>query len=136
MPKTEVLPMANLYSTIEALAENNGISIFKMCRDIGIRQSVISDLKHGRQSGLSAKNLDKIAAYFDVSVSYLLGTETKKDQPGEGLVNDDPELTEYLQELQQRPEMKMLFHTFKTATKEQIEAIVTAWEARNNIKGE
>lgn len=128
--------MANLYSTIEALAENNGISIFKMCRDIGIRQSVISDLKHGRQSGLSAKNLDKIAAYFDVSVSYLLGTETKKDQPGEGLVNDDPELTEYLQELQSRPEMKMLFHTFKTATKEQIEAIVTAWEARNNIKGE
>ncbi len=128
--------MANLYSTIEALAENNGISIFKMCRDIGIRQSVISDLKHGRQSGLSAKNLDKIAAYFDVSVSYLLGTETKKDQPDEGLVNDDPELTEYLQELQSRPEMKMLFHTFKSATKEQIEAIVTAWEARNNVKGE
>ena len=136
MSKMEVLPMANLYNTIEELAANNGVSIFKMCKDIGIRQSVISDLKHGRQSGISAKNLDKIAAYFGVSVSYLLGTETKKDQPDDGLVNGDPELTEYLQELQSRPEMKMLFHAFKSATKEQIEAIVMAWEVRNNIKGE
>ena len=120
--------MENLYNTIEELAIKNGVSIFKMCKEIGIRQSVISDLKHGRQSGISAKNLDKIAAYFGVTVSYLLGTETKKSP------SEDGDLAEYLSELRDRPEMRMLFHTFKGATKEQIEAIVAAWEAMNGRK--
>ena len=128
--------MSNLYNTIEELCVNKSISVTDMCRDAGVPRSNLTDLKKGRQSGLSAKNLDKIASYFGVSVSYLLGTETKNDQPEDGLVNDDPELTEYLQMLQSRPEFKMLFHTFKSASKAEIEAIVTAWEARNNIKGE
>ena len=44
-------------------------------------------------------------------------------------MNGDAELTAYLEELRKRPEMRMLFHTFAGATKEQIEAIVKAWEA-------
>ena len=119
--------MSNLYKTIEELCQNKSISIAEMCRGAGVRQTNISDLKNGRQSGLSAKNLDKIASYFGVSVSFLLGTETEK-APG---TEAEGELLEYLEELRTRPEMKMLFHTFKGATKEQIEAIVTAWEAMN-----
>ena len=34
-----------------------------------------------------------------------------------------------LKKLKNRPEMRILFHTFAGATKEQIEAIVKAWEA-------
>lgn len=70
--------MSELYKTIEDLCKSSGISIAEMCRRSNVRPTNISDLKNGRQSGLSAKNLDKIAAYFGVSVSYLLGTETKK----------------------------------------------------------
>jgi transcriptional regulator with XRE-family HTH domain len=97
-----------------------------MCRWAGVGQQNITELKKGRQSGLSAKNLDKIANFFGVSVSYLLGTENSP--------SGDEELNEYLELLRIRPEMKVLFHTFSGASKEEIEAIVLAWEARNNIK--
>lgn len=121
--------MSELYNKIAELCHFRGITIAEMCRQTGISQGTMSDLKYGRQASVSAKKLDKIANYFGVTASYLLGTD-------EDSVNNDPELTEYLQMLQSRPEFKMLFHTFKSASKEQIEAIVTAWEARNNIKGE
>lgn len=126
--------MADLYKRIEALCKERGISITKMCTESGVSRGTIGDLGHGKTKSLSAKTLNLLAKYFDVTVDFLLGTE--KDQADDGLVNGDAELTEYLQGLQSRPEMKMLFHTFKDATKEQIEAIVLAWEARNNIKGE
>ena len=117
--------MANLYNTIEELAAKNGVSIFKMCKDIGIRQSVISDLKHGRQYGISAKNLDKIAAYFGVSVSYLLGTE--KAPPEDGA------LAGYLEDLRDRPETRALLEASRGMTKEQVEKMA---EFARMLRGE
>jgi len=72
--------------------------------------------------------LQKLADYFECSVKDLEADE-EKESAGSGLVNDDAELTSYLEELKNRQEMRMLFHTFAGATKEQIEAIVKAWEA-------
>ena len=123
----------NTVERIKGICKERRIPISRLERDLGFANAYISQLRKGV---VPSDRLAMIADYLGVSTQYLIDGETKKDQPGEGLVNDDPELTEYLQELQSRPEMKMLFHTFKTATKEQIEAIVTAWEARNNIKGE
>jgi CHASE3 domain sensor protein len=74
---------------------------------------------------VNAVTAEKLARYFGVSVGYLLGTQ---EDPAE-LVNDDPELTEYLQQLSERSEMRMLFHVTKHATKEQIEAIVRMVES-------
>ena len=51
-----------------------------MCTDIGISKSTLTDLKMGRQSGISTTNAQKIAAYFNVSVGYLLGEEEKEDK--------------------------------------------------------
>ena len=65
----------------------------------------------------------------DIEIALALkSTETKKSP------SEDGDLAEYLSELRDRPEMRMLFHTFKGATKEQIEAIVAAWEAMNGRK--
>ena len=50
-----------------------------MCTDIGMSKGILTDLKKGRQSGISAANAQKIASYFDVSVGYLLGEEQKKE---------------------------------------------------------
>ena len=70
--------MSDLYNRIMSLCEKKGVSGYRMCKDIKIQPSILTDLKMGRQSGLSAKNADKMAAYFGVSVGFLLGTETKK----------------------------------------------------------
>lgn len=83
--------MGNLYDTIIALCESRGIKGGKMCRDIGISKGFLTDLKMGRRTGMSAVTAQKIAAYFDVSVGYLLGEEkeTKIEQPDKKTNDDD-----------------------------------------------
>lgn len=71
--------MGTLYENIIALCEERGIKGGKMCTDIGMSKGILTDLKKGRQSGISAANAQKIASYFGVSVGYLLGEEQKKE---------------------------------------------------------
>jgi hypothetical protein len=71
--------MSKLYKTIISLCESRGISGYRMCKEIGIQPSILTDLKMGRKEGLSSKNADKIARFFGVPVGYLLGTVTLND---------------------------------------------------------
>lgn len=76
--------MGTLYENIITLCEERGIKGGKMCTDIGMSKGILTDLKMGRQAGISAVNAQKIASYFGVSVGYLLGEEekgAKKEQP-------------------------------------------------------
>ena len=75
--------MGTLYENIIALCNEKGIKGGKMCTDIGMSKGILTDLKMGRQTGISAANAQKIASYFGVSVGYLLGEEDKKEQPTE-----------------------------------------------------
>lgn len=43
-------------------------------------KGILTDLKMGRQSGVSATNAQKIASYFGVTVGYLLGEEEEKEK--------------------------------------------------------
>jgi transcriptional regulator with XRE-family HTH domain len=69
--------MATLYENIIALCESRGIKGGKMCTDTGISKGLLTDLKMGRRTGVSAVTAQKIASYFGVSVGYLLGKEEK-----------------------------------------------------------
>ena len=73
--------MGNLYENINTLCEEKGIKGAKMCTDIGISKGLLTDLKMGRRTGVSAVTAQKIASYFGVSVGYLLGEEEKKEKP-------------------------------------------------------
>lgn len=70
--------MGTLYENIITLCEAKGIKGGKMCTDIGMSKGILTDLKMGRQSGISAANAQKIASYFGVTVGYLLGEEEKE----------------------------------------------------------
>ena len=87
--------MGTLYENIIALCDEKGIKGGKMCTDIGMSKGILTDLKMGRQSGISATNAQKIASYFGVSVGYLLGEEEKEEKP---TVNDD-ELSDNMKKL-------------------------------------
>jgi transcriptional regulator with XRE-family HTH domain len=82
-PNTEnAVAIPILYNRIEELCAKQGVSAYRLCKDIGIRGSVLSDLRTGRKQGLSSKTLTLIAEYFGVSIDYLLGKEeaaTPKD---------------------------------------------------------
>ena len=65
--------MSNLYERLELLCEKKGITRAQMCKDTGVSQGNITDLKMGRRQSFSAKTLARIARYFDVPIAYLLG---------------------------------------------------------------
>ena len=75
--------MLNLYDRLSTLCKERGIKGAKMCADLGISKSLMTDLKSGRKKGVSAVTAQKIAAYFGVSVGYLLGEEEQKKSPDE-----------------------------------------------------
>ena len=83
--------MGTLYENIIALCNERGIKGGKMCTEIGMSKGILTDLKMGRQSGISAANAQKIASYLNVSVGYLLGEEEKeekKEQPTKGELSE------------------------------------------------
>ena len=110
--------MGSLYDNIIALCESKGIKGGKMCTDTGISKGLLTDLKMGRRTGVSAVTAHKIATYFNVSVGYLLGTEEmdiKKEQPTEydGLSDDLKELIAHLKTLPE-DKVKMLLQVAKS----------------------
>ena len=52
--------MSILYEKISQLCEQRGVTRYKMCKEIGMQPSILTDLKMGRQSGLSASKNAKV----------------------------------------------------------------------------
>ena len=70
--------MGTLYERIISLCKKKGITGGKLCTDLSMSKGTLTDLKMGRQTGISAVKAQKIASYFGVSVGYLLGEEEQK----------------------------------------------------------
>lgn len=81
--------MSILYKTIAELCESKGITGYRMCKEIGIQPSHLTDLKMERKKNLSAENLSKISNYFGVSVDYLIGNVQKENAPDELSLTED-----------------------------------------------
>lgn len=74
--------MYTLYDRIMNLCKQKGVSGSRMCLDLGLSKSTLSDIKGGRKKGISTVTAQKMATYLNVSVGYLLGEEeTKKEKP-------------------------------------------------------
>lgn len=73
--------MGTLYEKITALCKSKGVSGSRMCLDLGLSKSTMSDLKFGRIKGISIPTAQKIAGYFGITVDELYGEEAKKEQP-------------------------------------------------------
>ena len=119
--------MSELYERISNLCAARGIKVAGLCKATGIQQSVFSDLKMGRQSGLSAKNMVKVANFFEISTEELMGI---KKEP----VTASDELEKYIDMLRTRPEMRLLLDTQDGATKEQVEENVRFLDALRKAK--
>ena len=84
--------MCTLYNRIQSLCKSKGVSGSRMCLDLGLSKSTLSDIKSGRKKGISTTTAQKMAAYLGVSVDYLLGEEEKENAPtetGARAVTDD-----------------------------------------------
>lgn len=130
--------MSELYDRIESLCTENGIKGGKLCADLGLHRSILTDLKMGRKNTLSFDTASKIADYFCVSVDYLMGKTNQKEKAiavSEGRFNDedlirlDADELEFLREIRERPEMKVMFSVTKNVTKEDLIKTIKIIEA-------
>ncbi len=90
--------MQNLYQNIEQLCQQRGIRPGYLCDALGLSRGLMTDLKMGRKKSISAQTAQKIAAFFGVSVGYLLGEEVEAtdvlDQVDVAFYGDFKELDE------------------------------------------
>lgn len=131
--------MTEMYKRIDDLCKIRKTTVSGMCRDLEIHRSILSELSSGRSKSLSSQNTTKIANYFNVSNSYILGEEnetpalTKKDERDiknkideildmmanqKGLMFDgDPLTPEALQSIRSAMELGMTAATIKNKEK-------------------
>ena len=110
--------MEGICERIEALLRERGISGSKLSADLGMSRSFMTELRKGRAKGVNAETAARIAEYLALRRTTCWASRSSPARL------TDEELTEYLQELRERPDKRMLFSVTKNATKAQVEAIV------------
>ena len=79
--------MYEMHKIVEELCAMKGVNITQMCREAGVHRSTVSELKQGRTKTLSPKNLEKLAAYFEVPIEHFLNNK-KTPTPENGSERD------------------------------------------------
>lgn len=119
------------YDVFYQLCSERHVTPSKACTEMGLSRSLAAKWKNTGQNP-SFEIIPKIANYFGVSTSFLLGEEEKKP-----LVNGDEELTEYLEAVRDDPDLRMLFSVTKGATKKDIQdAIAIIQMLKSRDRGE
>lgn len=112
------------------LCAEKGTTPTAVVKALGISGGSVTKWKNGTIP--NGTTMLKLANYLNVSVDYLSGKSNNKTEP---IASEDDELAAYLEELKNRPEMRMLFSLAKGATKEDVEkavAIIEALRKSNN----
>ena len=124
-----------LYQRIRKRREELGLSQEELAQKMGYKsRSSINQIEMG-ENDIPQSKIVQFARALNTTPAYLMGWEDNPDQKekspaeAEDLVNGDPELTEYLEELRTRDEMRMLFSITKGATKEDVMRTVAIIEA-------
>ena len=84
--------MSDMSTIIDELLKSHGITGAKMCSDLGMSKSFMTELRKGRSKSFKIETAQKIAEYLGVTVGYLLGKEETKKAPtgtGERKVSDE-----------------------------------------------
>lgn len=111
----------DVLNNILELMKKKGISQKELCEKLGINQQAFTNWKNGTHSSYT-KYLPQIADILGCSMDFLVGKDHQN-------APSDDDLSEYLEELRTRPEMKMLFNITKKATRADVEKAVKVIEA-------
>ena len=123
-----------MYERFVQLLEEFEMSAYAVSKATGVTQSTLSAWKHGGK--LRSGTLKIIADFFGVSAEWLRGDVDERTKiravEAQELINEDEELTDFLELLVKRPECRMLFSLSKNATKEDVEFVVKMLEELRN----
>ncbi len=125
-----------MYERFAALAEQKGVTPYRVSKETGISQATLSDWKRGRCVP-KADKLRQLADYFGVPMEDLLEPDPQVSHykidlddkaPGDPVWLDEQTLA-LLESLRTRPEMQMLFSLTAKATKADVLKAVRIIEA-------
>ena len=113
---------------IKLARETKNLSQTDLANACKISKQTLYKYENNIVTNIPSDKIEVIANYLSISPAYLMGWETDNKDTNNKLT-DDEELQEYLEELKNRSEMRMLFSLAKGATKEDVEKAVKIIEA-------
>lgn len=113
---------------IKLARETKNLSQTDLANACKISKQTLYKYENNIITNIPSDKIEAIANYLSISPAYLMGWETDNKDTDNKLTEDE-ELQEYLEELKNRSEMRMLFSLAKGATKEDVEKAVKIIEA-------
>lgn len=113
---------------IKLARETKNLSQTDLANACKISKQTLYKYENNIITNIPSDKIEVIANYLSISPAYLMGWETDNKDTNNKLT-DDEELQEYLEELKNRSEMRMLFSLAKGVTKEDVEKAVKIIEA-------
>ena len=102
---------------LRELRQNKGLSQSQLADALDISKSAISMYELGKREP-DLEILETIADYFNVDINYLLGKESSS------MYYLDPEAAEIAQQVQSRPELKVLFDASRSVSADDLKFVV------------
>ena len=85
--------MDNLFTRIENLCLQKNMRPGRLCDELGLSRSLMTDLKMGRKKTVNVETAQKIADFFGVSVGFLSGQD--EDRMGQTDILDKVDVAFY-----------------------------------------
>ena len=121
--------MATLQERIKERRNTLGLTLLEIANLLNVKEATVQRYESGEIKNIKHDTIVELASILKCSPQYLMGwTDVVQIQENDS----DSELQEYLEELKNRPEMRMLFSLAKGATKEDVEKAVKIIEALIN----
>ena len=102
---------------LRELRQNKGLSQSQLADALNISKSAISMYELGKREP-DLETLEGIADFFNVDINYLIGKEDGS------MYYLDPDAAEIAQEVQQRPELKILFDASRKVNADDLELVI------------
>ena len=103
---------------LKQLRNKRGLSQAELAEKLGFSTGLIGMYESGKRKP-SYEALEIIADFFNISIDYLMGKESKS------IYYPDPDAAEIAQEVQQRPELKLLFEVSRKASVDDLRLIIS-----------
>lgn len=119
--------MGTLYENIKSACDEKGITVSKLCVDLGYSKSNMTNLKKG-QATMNSERLARFASYLGVTVDELISQNTKID-PAENEVD----LQNEFEILKKKIESSTILFKGKILESDKVSAVIASINVIENM---